>query len=104
MQEITYQKDPLLTALLSLFCPGAGQIYNGEPGKGVLFLSTFWIFGIPWIWSIIDAFYVSVKINDGKLPNLGNATHVFLFVLIPLLTVAIFWMMILLGVVSVLKV
>lgn len=104
MQDFTYPKDPLLTSLLSLFCPGAGQVYNGQPGKGIIFLFTFWFFGIPWVWSIIDAFYTSIKIHEAKLPNVGNAIHVFLFILIPILILACFWMMVLLGLITILRV
>ena len=51
-----------VAAVLSFFCPGAGQVYNGDIGRGLLFffgfvLSIVTIIGPPfvWIWSIVDA-------------------------------------------------
>ena len=61
-------KNPVLALVLSLVLPGAGQIYNGETGKGVamivgsvvclaasaLVLPIFIVLGL-WIWGMIDA-------------------------------------------------
>ncbi len=55
-------KNPGLAAVLSFFIPGVGQMYNGEIGKGILFLITAWLI-IPWIWSIFDAYSVANRIN-----------------------------------------
>ncbi|MFC2074893.1 NINE protein [Bdellovibrionota bacterium] len=79
---MVFPRDQLLTALLSIYCPGAGQVYNGQPGKGLIFLFTFWLV-IPWIWSIVDAYRVAGKINQRLLPNIGTSLHVLLFFLIP---------------------
>ena len=34
----TVTKNPGLAAIISFFFPGLGQIYNGEIGKGILFI------------------------------------------------------------------
>ncbi len=55
-------KSPWVALLLSLLIPGAGQMYNGEVGKGFLFLivtyATVVIFiGFAiWIWSFLSAY------------------------------------------------
>jgi len=55
-------KNAGLAAVLSFFIPGAGQMYNGQIGKGILFFITSWLV-IPWIWSIFDAYSVANRIN-----------------------------------------
>ena len=70
-------KDPAVAAILSFFLMGLGQAYNGEIAKAVVFLIlyaisiflTFYIIGfvtipILWIWSIVDAYRSSQKINQ----------------------------------------
>jgi len=42
--------------------PGGGQFYNGEAGKGILVLFTFWLF-IPYVWSLFDAYNSAQRIN-----------------------------------------
>jgi len=80
------QKNPGLAAVLSFFLAGAGQIYNGEIGKGialaisevivvVIIVMTIWIligfFFIP-IWFVLlgyavwDAYDKAQKINRGE--------------------------------------
>lgn len=70
-------KSPGLAAVLSLFIPGVGQIYNGQLGKGLLILLllvplnivlSFVVIGfvtgfITWIWGIFDAYKTAEKIN-----------------------------------------
>jgi len=63
------RKSSGIAVLLSFFLPGLGQIYNGQIGKGVLFIFLAFIFlglsilliGIPfylglWIYSMYDAY------------------------------------------------
>jgi TM2 domain-containing membrane protein YozV len=70
-------KDPAVAAILSFFLMGLGQAYNGEIAKPVFFLIlyaisiflTFYIIGfvtipILWIWSIVDAYRSSQRINQ----------------------------------------
>jgi len=70
------KKNPGLAAVLSFFFTGLGQIYNGQIGKGVLFIIIqcinfalmFVIIGfitapIFWIWGMIDAYKTAEKLN-----------------------------------------
>lgn len=69
-------KSAGLAAILSFLIPGLGQIYNGEIGKGILFLVVAIIFaflillliGIPlyfilWIYGIYDAYQGAERHN-----------------------------------------
>ena len=49
---------PWLAAAASLLLPGAGQVWNGEPRKGVVLLLTCWLV-VPWIWGVVDAWRVA---------------------------------------------
>jgi predicted RNA-binding Zn-ribbon protein involved in translation (DUF1610 family) len=51
---------PWLHAAASALFPGAGQAWNGQPGKAVFALLTFWLV-VPWIWSVVDAWWVARK-------------------------------------------
>jgi len=72
-----FYKNPGVATLLSFFFMGAGQIYNGEIGKGIAFLITyavslllmFIVIGfvtipILWIWGMIDANGSAKRINE----------------------------------------
>ena len=59
-------RNPVFAALLSFLFPGAGQVYNGEVGKGIFILLTFWLVG-PWAYGIIDAYRVARAINYHKI-------------------------------------
>ncbi len=59
-------RSPLLAVILSFFIAGAGQVYNGQLGKGILIFLTAWLF-IPWVYGIFDAYLVAQKINEGKI-------------------------------------
>lgn len=70
-------RSPATAAILSVFFPGAGQLYNGQIGKGltfffltVLLVSAFQPFMlVPYVWSIVDAYNTSRRINAyGLLP------------------------------------
>jgi hypothetical protein len=56
-------KSPGTALLLSIIFPGGGQFYNGQAGKGILVLFTFWIGGITYIWSLFDAYSTAQRIN-----------------------------------------
>jgi TM2 domain-containing membrane protein YozV len=56
-------KNPGLALLFSFVFPGGGQFYNGEAGKGILVLLTFWLFGITYLWSLFDAYNSAKRIN-----------------------------------------
>lgn len=59
-------RNPIIAALLSFFIGGAGQIYNGQIGKGVLIFLTTWLV-IPWIYGIFDAYNTAKRINRGEI-------------------------------------
>ncbi|MBA2512227.1 MAG: hypothetical protein H0V28_12195 [Rubrobacteraceae bacterium] len=70
-------RNPLLAAILSIIVAGLGQIYNGQIGKGVIFIILQIINGaltlvlIGWIlmpivglWATIDAYLVAKRNNE----------------------------------------
>ena len=72
-----FYKDPAIATVLSFLFMGAGQIYNGQIGKGIAFLIMyalslllmFVIIGfittpILWIWGMIDANGSAKGINE----------------------------------------
>ena len=78
-QKTIVQKNPGLAAILSFFWTGAGQIYNGQIGKGLAFMVLqvinaiamlaiigFVTFPIVWALAIYDAYKVAEKINNGE--------------------------------------
>ena len=71
------QKNPGVATVLSFFFMGLGQIYNGQIGKGIIFIVLyaisvalmFVIVGfittpILWIWGLVDANKSAKKINE----------------------------------------
>ena len=71
-------RSPLIAAILSLIVAGLGQIYNGQIGKGVLFIVIQLINGaltavlVGWLllplvglWAMIDA-YITAKRNNER--------------------------------------
>ncbi len=77
-------KNPGTATALSFFLMGLGQAYNGETAKAVVFLIlyavsiflTFFLIGfitIPllWIWSMVDAYRSSQKMN--QMENAGQS-------------------------------
>ena len=80
MKSFQFQKtdrNPATAAVLSFFFIGLGQAYNGETAKAVVFLIlyalsiflTFFMIGfvttpILWIWSTVDAYRSSQKMNQ----------------------------------------
>lgn len=71
------QKNPGVATVLSFFFMGLGQIYNGQIGKGIMFIILyaisialmFVIVGfittpILWLWGMVDANKSAKKINE----------------------------------------
>jgi len=77
----TGEKNPGIAAIASFFFTGLGQIYNGEIGKGIMFmiiggvflLLMFVLIGLIlyplfWIYNIYDAYKTAERINlSGQL-------------------------------------
>lgn len=72
----TEKKSSGIAAIASFFIPGLGQIYNGQIGKGIMFIIISIIFGLLmlvligfillplfWIYNIYDAYSTAEKIN-----------------------------------------
>jgi TM2 domain-containing membrane protein YozV len=70
-------RNPILAAILSLIVAGLGQIYNGQIGKGVIFIIIQLINGalttifVGWIllpivglWAMIDAYMTAKRNNE----------------------------------------
>jgi TM2 domain-containing membrane protein YozV len=69
-------KSPGVAVLLSFLLAGLGQIYNGQIGKGLVFMIAYfcslvlmWVLigfiiaPILWIWSMVDAYKTAERIN-----------------------------------------
>ena len=76
-QPPKFYKNPSIATILSFFFMGLGQIYNGQIGKGILFIILygisvslmFVVIGfvttpILWIWGMVDANNSAKKINE----------------------------------------
>lgn len=76
--EYVERKSSGIAAVLSFLFVGLGQIYNGEIGKGILFiiigvicvltvfvLIGFILYPLFWIYNIYDAYDTAKKINAG---------------------------------------
>ena len=76
-QPPKFYKNPSIATILSFFYMGLGQIYNGQIGKGIVFIILygisvalmFVVIGfvttpILWIWGMIDANNSAKKINE----------------------------------------
>lgn len=73
-QAVVVQKSPGLAQFLSCLCVGAGQMYNGQVGKGLAMLIGAIVIGsftagiasfIFWLVAIADAGKIAKKINSG---------------------------------------
>jgi len=75
-EEVKIFKNPSVATVLSFFIMGLGQIYNGQIGKGILFIILYTISialmfvvvgfittPILWIWGMVDANNSAKKIN-----------------------------------------
>jgi len=71
------QKNPGVATVLSFFFMGLGQIYNGQIGKGIIFIVLYAISAalmlvlvgfittpILWLWGMVDANKSAKKINE----------------------------------------
>jgi TM2 domain-containing membrane protein YozV len=71
------EKNSGISAVLSFICPGVGQIFNGQIGKGILFIlfgavfavMSVFLIGLPfllvlWAWGIYDAYNEAERINQ----------------------------------------
>lgn len=76
IQPPKFYKNPSIATILSFFFMGLGQFYNGQIGKGVIFiilyiisvLLMFVLIGfittpILWIWGMVDANKSAKSIN-----------------------------------------
>jgi TM2 domain-containing membrane protein YozV len=76
-QPPKFYKNPTTATILSFFVMGLGQIYNGQIGKGIIFIILYaisWLLmfvligfittPILWIWGMIDANRSAKKINE----------------------------------------
>ncbi len=76
-QPPKFYKNPTTATILSFFIMGLGQIYNGQIGKGVMFVILYvisWVLmwvvvgfittPILWIWGMVDANKSAKRINE----------------------------------------
>ena len=76
-QPPKFYKNPSIATILSFFFMGLGQIYNGQIGKGIVFIILYgisvalmWVVigfvttPILWIWGMIDANNSAKKLNE----------------------------------------
>ncbi|MDP6494466.1 MAG: hypothetical protein QGI09_03390 [Dehalococcoidia bacterium] len=76
-QAPKFYKNPTTATILSFFIAGLGQVYNGQIGKGIVFIVLyvislvlmFVVVGfittpILWIWGMVDANNSAKKINE----------------------------------------
>lgn len=75
-QPPKFYKNPSVATILSFFFMGLGQIYNGQIGKGIIFIILYGISfalmiivigfittPILWIWGMVDANNSAKKVN-----------------------------------------
>ncbi len=75
-QPPKFYKNPSVATILSFFFMGLGQIYNGQIGKGIIFIIMYVIsialvtliigfFTTPilWIWGMVDANSSAKRVN-----------------------------------------
>lgn len=75
-QPPKFYKNPSVATILSFFFMGLGQIYNGQIGKGIIFIILYGISlalmliiigfittPILWIWGMVDANSSAKRIN-----------------------------------------
>lgn len=77
---ITERKNEGIAAVLSFIFTGLGQIYNGQIGKGIMFIIAgaicvllmiiligFLLYFVLWVYNIYDAYNTAKKINAGLI-------------------------------------
>ncbi len=65
LSKVPYKREPLLAVICSLLvCPGLGQMYNHQMGKGItlIMVSLFWWPAGPWISGAPGALGVSLVV------------------------------------------
>lgn len=74
-------KNPIISAVLSFFFPGAGQAYNGQTLKGAGFFIGMLITSlipilpfIVWIYGLYDSYTTAQKMNKGEIPYIASST------------------------------
>lgn len=92
-------KVPVVSAILSAFFPGLGQIYNGDRlSKGLLIFFGFAIgslfYFLPgllvWIFGMYDAYKTADDMDKGKMKYIpAESRNILLIVLIPLIVMLI---------------
>jgi hypothetical protein len=73
--ELPHQfRDPRAAVIWSAVFPGGGQIYNGQPWRGVLFAAAFWgtiwfagVGALAYFASIAEAYRTARRINAGEV-------------------------------------
>jgi len=68
----------VLALVAALVIPGAGQAYNGYPGRAILFLLTS-VLVLPWIGSLVEAWVAAKRIvREGGNFGRGGLPGIFL--------------------------
>ncbi|MCX6688639.1 MAG: hypothetical protein NTZ39_02950 [Methanoregula sp.] len=83
--------------ILSFFFPGAGQVYNGETGKGIgLLIGSligYCIFIVPgvivWLYGLYDAYTVAQKMIKGEILFKSSSTGALIGYIIAEIIIAI---------------
>ena len=71
------KKNPSHAVLMSAFIPGLGQLYNGQPLKGLFFLLT-WITLVTWPFAVTDAWETATRLNAAEFERMvraGSRSH-----------------------------
>ena len=75
------RKDPTLACLLNLLLPGAGHVYVGRPGRGVLIFALVVVLLIPtWgigailvvVWAMYDVHRIAKAMQQPEKTTLGE--------------------------------
>ncbi len=90
VEEKFETRNPATAMICSFFVPGLGQVYNGDPIRGVMiFFGTIigaFIFLIPglvvWIFGLYDAYTTADRMNNKKIPfKPKNTDNMILFII-----------------------
>ena len=69
------RKNPKLARALSLCLPGLGQLYNGQPLKALLYVTSLFLL-VPWPFAVIDAYETAHRLNQASAARaLGIDPH-----------------------------
>ena len=94
------EKNLAAAAILSFVFAGAGQVYNGQLGKGIGFfiglIVTSWIPIVPiivWIYGIYDAYTTAQKMNKGEIPFIATSTGTLIgFIVVEIVIAVVFFL------------